>query len=73
MWLKYLSLATFAYNTFNTQNLVNSGKVMNRYVGPIVVYTIIDPHNYLLMTLDEKKFARSIQTQKVETSLFKNK
>ena len=23
MWPKYLSLATFAYNTFSTQNLVN--------------------------------------------------
>ena len=23
MWLKYLSLATFAYNTFNTPNLAN--------------------------------------------------
>ena len=23
MWLKYLSLATFEYNTFNTSNLVN--------------------------------------------------
>ena len=23
MWPKYLSLATFTYNTFNTQNLVN--------------------------------------------------
>ena len=23
MWLKYLSLATFAYNTFNTLNLAN--------------------------------------------------
>ena len=27
---------------------------MIKYVGPIVVYKIIDPHNYLLMTLDEK-------------------
>ena len=25
---------------------------MTKYVGPIVVYKIIDPHNYLLMTLD---------------------
>ena len=25
---------------------------MIKYVGPIVVYKIIDPHNYLLMTLD---------------------
>ena len=22
------------------------------YVGPVVIYKIIDPHNYLLMTLD---------------------
>ena len=29
-----------------------SWKVMIKYVVPIVVYKIIDPHNYLLMTLD---------------------
>ena len=141
MWPKYLSLATFAYNTFNTPNLGNyspnelafgrkpkvlmdletnpdievsrsfkeyyellnkrikylqdilfnfkskrlaminkersffqyksgdliyiispltsqlhtaSCKIAIKYVGPIVVYKIIDPHNYLLMTLDRK-------------------
>ena len=27
---------------------------MIKYVGPIVAYKIIDPHNYLLMTLDGK-------------------
>ena len=27
-------------------------KVMIKYVGPVVVYKIIDPHNYWLMTLD---------------------
>ena len=139
MWPKYLSLATFAYNTFNTPNLTNyspyelvfrrkpkillnlemmpdikisgtykeyyellnkrlkhlhdtiqnfkskrlaminkdrmffqynsrdlvyiifpltsqlrttSRKVVIKYVGPIVVYKIIDPHNFLLITLD---------------------
>ena len=31
-----------------------SRKVMIKYIGPIVVYKIIDPHNYLLMTLDSK-------------------
>ena len=25
-----------------------------KYVGPVVIYKIIDPHNYLLMTLDSK-------------------
>ena len=31
-----------------------SRKIMVKYVGPLVMYKIIDPHNYLLMTLDEK-------------------
>ena len=31
-----------------------SRKVMIKYVGPVVIYKIIDPHNYLLMTLDSK-------------------
>ena len=29
-----------------------SHKVAMKYVGPMVIYKIIDPHNYLLMTLD---------------------
>ena len=29
-----------------------SWKVTVKYVGPIVIYKTIDPHNYLLMTLD---------------------
>ena len=31
-----------------------SRKVKIKYVGPVVVYKIIDPYNYLLMTLDGK-------------------
>ena len=27
---------------------------MIEYIAPIVIYKIIDPHNYLLMTLDRK-------------------
>ena len=29
-----------------------SWKVAVKYVGPVVVYKIVDPNNYLLMTLD---------------------
>ena len=29
-------------------------KVAIKYVGPVVIFKIIDPHNYLLMTLDGK-------------------
>ena len=32
----------------------NSGKVTIKYVGPLVIYKIVDPHNYLLMTVDGK-------------------
>ena len=31
-----------------------SRKVAIRYVGPLVIYKIVDPHNYLLMTLHRK-------------------
>ena len=30
----------------------NSWKIAVKYVGPVVIYKIVDPHNYLLMTLD---------------------
>ena len=31
-----------------------SHKIAIKYVGPIVIYKIIDPHKYLLMTKDGK-------------------
>ena len=31
-----------------------SHKTAIKYVGPVVVYKIVDPHNYLIMTLDGK-------------------
>ena len=31
-----------------------SGKVTIKYIGPVVIYKIIDSHSYLLMTLDGK-------------------
>ena len=37
-----------------SQLCMASRKLMIKYVGPVVIYTIIDPRNYLLMTLDGK-------------------
>ena len=31
-----------------------SRKVSIKYVGPLAIYKIVDPHNYLLITLDRK-------------------
>ena len=33
-------------------------KVTIKYVGPLVIYKIKDPHNYLLMTLDGRILRR---------------
>ena len=35
-----------------SQLRTNSWKMAVKYVGPVVIYKIVDPHNYLLMTLD---------------------
>ena len=39
------------YFTFD-KPVKNSWKIAVKYVGPVVIYKIVDPHNYLLMTLD---------------------
>ena len=35
-----------------SQLCTESWKITIKYVGPVVIYKIIHPHNYLLMTLD---------------------
>ena len=42
------------YLPLTSQLCTASCKVAIKYVGPVVVYKIIDPHNYLIMTLDGK-------------------
>ena len=59
----------FQYNTgdlvylispLTTQLRTASRKVAIKYVGPLVIYKIVDPHNYLLMTIDGRLLQRSI-------------
>ena len=55
MFLQYnIGDLVYIMSPLTTQLRTASRKVMIKYVGPIVVYKIIDPHNYLLMTLDGK-------------------
>ena len=42
----------YVISPLTSQLKTNSQKIAVKYVGPVVVYKIIDPHNYLLMTLD---------------------
>ena len=42
----------YIISPLTSQLQMASRKIMIKYVGPVVIYKIIDPHNYLLMTLD---------------------
>ena len=42
----------YIISPLTSQLRTNSWKIAVRYVGPVVVYKIVYPHNYLLMTLD---------------------
>ena len=67
-WMKRLALINkdredFQYNSrdlvyiilpLTSQLRTASRKVSIKYVGPLAVYKIVDPHNYLLITLDRK-------------------
>ena len=44
----------YIISSLTSQLRTNSRKVTIKYVGPLVIYKIVDPHNYLLMTLDGK-------------------
>ena len=50
----YNSDLVYITSPLTSQLCTASRKEMINYVGPIVIYKIIDPHNYLLMTLDGK-------------------
>ena len=42
----------YIISPLTSQLRTNSRKITVKYVCPVVIYKIIDPHNYLLMTLD---------------------
>ena len=42
---------------------------MLKYVEPLVVYKIIDPHNYLLMTLDGKLLQGLFEHKRIKPAI----
>ena len=44
----------YIISPLTSQLRTNSWKIAVKYVGPVLIYKIVDPHNYLLMTLDGK-------------------
>ena len=46
-------------------------KIMVKYVGPLVVYKIVDPHNYLLMMLDQKLLQRLFEHERIKPAVIR--
>ena len=46
-------------------------KIMVKYVGPLVVYKIVDLHNYLLMTLDGKLLRGLFEHKRIKPAIIK--
>ena len=46
-------------------------KVSIKYVGPLAVYKIVDPHNYLLITLDGKLLRGLLKHEKLKPAVIR--
>ena len=46
-------------------------KVAIKYVCPVIIYKIIDPHNYLLMTLDGKILRRLFEQERLKPAIIR--
>ena len=44
----------YIISPLTSQLCTASRKIMVKYVGPFLICKIVDPHNYLFMTLDGK-------------------
>ena len=48
-----------------------SCKVTIKYVGPVVIYKIIDPHNYLLMTLNGNVLRGLFEHERLKSTIIR--
>ena len=56
----------YLISPLTTQLRTSSRKVAINYVGPLVVYKIVDPHNYLLMTIDGKLLSGLFEHERIK-------
>ena len=61
----------YIISPLTSQLCTASRKIMIKYVVSIVVYKIVDPHNYLLMTLDGKILWGLFEHQRLKTTILR--
>ena len=61
----------YLISPLTTQLRTNSRKVSVKYLGPLVIYKIIDPHNYLLMTIDGQPMRGLFEHERLKPAIIK--
>ena len=61
----------YIISPLTSQLRTNSWKIAVKYVGPVVIYKIVDPHNYLLMTLDGIILKGSFEHERLKPAIIR--
>ena len=61
----------YLISPLTTQLRTSSRQVAINYVGPLVVYKIVDSHNYLLMTIDGKLLRRLFEHERLKPAMIR--
>ena len=61
----------YIISPLTSQFCTTSCKVAIRYVGPVLVYKIIDLHNYLIMTLDGKILRGIFEHERLKSAIIR--
>ena len=61
----------YLISPLTSQLYTTSRKVAIRYVGPLVIYNIIEPQNYLLMTLEGKIFRDLLKHKRLKPAIIR--
>ena len=61
----------YLISPLTSQLRTSSRKFGVEYVGPLVVYKIVDPHNYLLMTIEEQLMRGLFEHERLKPAILK--
>ena len=61
----------YLISPWTSQLRTASRKIMLKHVGPLAVYKIIDPHNYLLMMLDGKLLQGAFEHERIKPAIIR--
>ena len=61
----------YLISPLTSQLRLASRKVGIKYVGPLVIYKIVDPHNYLLVTIDGKLLRGLFEYERLKPAMLK--